>query len=121
MIRAAIRFGVLYALLAEIFAVAAFASAQDWNAADDPKPTISLGDDMSGHFSKDDPAKVSPLIVTGDFNRDGIADIARITLHPEDTSEPRPVDCITGSDERYIQSTAFQVGAGANSSGNGCR
>jgi hypothetical protein len=86
MIRVAIRLGVLSAMLAEIFAIAAF--AQDWNAAHDAKPIISLGGGMSGQLSKDDPDEVSPLIVTGDFNRDGIADIARITLHPEDTSEP---------------------------------
>jgi hypothetical protein len=34
--------------------------------------------------SKDSPGEVSPLIVTGDFNRDGIADMAEVVLPPCD-------------------------------------
>lgn len=63
MIHISPKVGAVVAILAELFVFAAFASAQEWKA--------------------DDQEDASSLVVTGDFNRDGIADIAKITLHEQ--------------------------------------
>lgn len=88
MIHVAIRSGVFSAILVATFATTAFVSAQNWNADHGVKITDSPGVTTSGQPSTDDSDEVSPLIVTGDFNRDGILDIAKITPHTPDTSEP---------------------------------
>ncbi len=58
MIRISPKLGTIAAIVVEIFAFAAIASAQQWKT--------------------DDQEEASPLVVTGDFNHDGIADIAKI-------------------------------------------
>ncbi len=88
MVRAAVRLCILPAIFVGIFANAALASAQDSNASHAVKPAASPGVTESGRPSQDDPDEGAPLIVIGDFNRDGIADIARITPHTEDSHEP---------------------------------
>ena len=88
MVRAAIRLGIFSAIFAGILANTVSASAQDWKANHGVKPTVSSHVGESGQPSQDDPDEVPPLIVTGDFNRDGIADIARITSQAQGSSEP---------------------------------
>jgi hypothetical protein len=87
MVRAAIRVGVSSAILAVTFATTAFLSAQNWNADHGVKSTDSSGVAMAGQPSTDDSDEVSPLFVTGDFNRDGILDIAKISPRTQDASE----------------------------------
>lgn len=96
MVRAAIRLGILSTMFAEIFAIGAFASAQDWKADHSVKSAVSSGVGASAQPPKDDSDEVSPLIATGDFNLDGIPDIAKITLHAEDTSEPDHLTVLLG-------------------------
>jgi hypothetical protein len=106
MVRAAIRLGVVSAVLAEIFATAPFASAQAQIANHGAIPPASSGTEVSGQPPKDDSDEVSPLIVTGDFNRDGIADIARITLHAKDTSEPDHLTVLLGQSNGTFRTLA---------------
>lgn len=105
MVRAVIRLGVLSAILVDTFAIAAFASAQNWNADRGAQTAASSRTSTSGQTSKDDSDEVSPLIVTGDFNRDGIADIAQITLHAEDTSEPDYLNVLLGQPNGTFRTT----------------
>jgi hypothetical protein len=95
MVRAAIRLGVSV-IFAEIFAIATFASAQNWNVDHGATSAVSSGVGASGQPAKDDPDDVPPLIVSADFNRDGIADVARITLHVEDSSDPDYLTVLLG-------------------------
>jgi len=77
MVRAAIRFSIVSAAIVMMIATTAFASAQDSNISQAAKAAAD-----------DDVDDASALVVTSDFNRDGFADIARITLHTEGTSDP---------------------------------
>lgn len=84
------------AVLVEIFAIAAFASAQEWDANKGPKLAVSSDESKSEQASKNDADGVSSLIVTGDFNRDGLADIARITSHAAASSESDHLTVLLG-------------------------
>ena len=86
--RASLRLAFSFAILGWSFAIAAVASAQDWDVIRGAKSAASSDKNVAAQSSDNDSDEVPPLIVTGDFNRDGIADIARIILHAEDTSEP---------------------------------
>jgi len=88
MARTTVRFAIFSVIFAGIIANMALASAQEWNANPGVKPAVPSSVGEPGQSSQDDPDEVSPLIVTGDFNRDGIADIARIAPHVEDSPEP---------------------------------
>jgi hypothetical protein len=114
MVRAAIRLGVVSALLAEMFAMAPFASAQAQVSDHGAMPQASSGTEVSGQSSKDDSDEVSPLIVTGDFNQDGIADIARITLHAKDTSEPDQLTVLLGQSNATFKGMVSQSLPGRN-------
>jgi WD40 repeat protein len=76
MIRIFPKVGKIAAILAEILVFAAFTSAQEWTPDHNPLPTATM--------DSDDQNEDSPLVVTGDFNHDGIADIAKITSHEPD-------------------------------------
>lgn len=80
MIRRSPKVTVIAAILAELFAFAMFASAQQWKADHDSLPQVAGNTSASAESSKEDQEEASPLVVTGDFNHDGIADIAKITL-----------------------------------------
>ncbi len=97
MVRAALRSIVVSCVFAGILqGDAASASAQDWTANHGVKSTASSHAGGSAQSSQDDPDEVPPLIVTGDFNRDGIADIASITSQTADSSEPRRLIVLLG-------------------------
>src|SRR5215469_11220130 len=87
MARTTVRFAIFSVIFAGIIANVALASAQEWNANPGVKAAVPSTVGGPGQSSQDDPDEVSPLIVTGDFNRDGIADIARIAPIFEDSAE----------------------------------
>ena len=96
MICTSLRFARLTTLLSGIFVIAAFAPAQELKADHGPSTAFSLGNSVSGESSKDDQDEASPLVVTGDFNRDGIVDLAEITLPGDDPSEPGLLTVLLG-------------------------
>jgi hypothetical protein len=115
MARAAIRFGIVPAIFAGMFANAALVSAQEWKADSAVKPAVSSAAGASGQPSQDDRDEASPLIVTGDFNRDGIADIARITPHAEDSSEADHLTVLLGQANGTFKTVASQSVPGRTS------
>lgn len=96
MVRAAIRLGALSVILAEIFVIATLAFGQNVDVRGRVGPAVSHGASVSGQLSEDDPDEASSLIVTGDFNRDGIADIAKITSHADGTSQSSYLTVLLG-------------------------
>lgn len=109
MVRAAIRSGMFSAVFAGILANTISASAQDWKANHAGKPTVSSHIGESEQSSQDDPDEVPPLIVTGDFNRDGIADIARITSRAQGSSEPNRLVVLLGQANGTFKTTTSQL------------
>ena len=112
MIRVVIRSGLSSVILAGIFATTAFVSAQNWSADHGVKIIAPSGVTKSGQLSTDDFDEASPLVVTGDFNRDGILDIARISQHAPDTFEPDHLIVLLGQTNgtfRTMSSTAMPV------------
>jgi hypothetical protein len=95
MIRTCPSFGVVTIILTEIFIVTAFASAQEWKTDHFPLPAVTASD-SGGESSQDDPDKLLPLVVTGDFNHDGVADIAKIILPSEESSGPAHLTVLLG-------------------------
>src|SRR6266568_1582568 len=92
MIRTSPKLSIVVAILAEIFVFATLASAQEWKANQNPLSPATTGNDIS----KEDQGEVSPLLVTGDFNHDGIADIATIILQVGDLSEASHLTILLG-------------------------
>jgi hypothetical protein len=87
MVHPAIRVGIVFAAIANIIAATALASAQDSNSSQATKAAVPSIVRVAGQTSDDDSDGTSALVVTGDFNRDGIADIAKIALHADGTSD----------------------------------
>lgn len=84
MFRTAFRHSPRVYLVAAVVAVAVFAPAPMWAAKPGALPAVASGASgaaQSAESESDDaPDKSSHLVVMGDFNRDGIADIAEVTL-----------------------------------------
>ena len=88
MVRATIRLGIVSSAIVMIMATTEFASAQNANFSQAAKAAAPLVVRVAGQPPDDDVDDASALVVTSDFNRDGLADIARITLHADGTSDP---------------------------------
>ncbi len=102
MIRATDRLGIVSAAIVMIMGATEFASAHDSNFSQAAKAAAPLGVHVAGQPADDDVDDASALLVTSDFNRDGLADMARITLHADGTSDPRPFGCLVGPAEWCI-------------------
>lgn len=88
MVRAAIRLRMVSAAIVNIIAVTAFASAQSSDISQNGKIAIPSVVRVAEPSTDDDTDDTSTLIVAADFNRDGIADMAKIILHVDGTSDP---------------------------------
>lgn len=77
----------MVAIFAAALAVAIPGPAYAWVTDPGAKPVVASGAGTSGK-SDDDPDEASRLMVMGDFNRDGIADIAVATSPTGDHSGP---------------------------------
>jgi hypothetical protein len=83
MFRTALRLGPGICLLAAAVAVAGFAPVPLWAAKPGTPPAVASSTGASAKPSDDDLERQSSLMAMGDFNRDGIADTAEITLPEE--------------------------------------
>jgi FG-GAP-like repeat len=108
MIRTPTSLGAIATILVEIFVVTAFASAQEGKNDHLPLPAVAVNSDASGESFQDDADKVLPLVVTGDFNHDGVADIAKIILPNEDSAEPVHLMVLLGQSSGTYKEIAFK-------------
>jgi FG-GAP-like repeat len=97
MIRIACRSRAMITLIAQVFSISAFASAQAWTADHGALPVVASDTTLALEESSKDPqGEASPLMVISDFNRDGIADIAKVALHAKDPSETNRLTVLLG-------------------------
>jgi hypothetical protein len=99
-------------LLAELFAMTAFASAQMWTADHSGLPAVASDSPALEEPSKDAQEEASPLVVISDFNRDGIADIAKVTLHAKDLSEPNHLTVLLGQTNGTFEKISLEPALG---------
>jgi hypothetical protein len=107
MIRTAFRLLLIGFVFAAAFVVAPFAPACAWAAGGFP-PVASV---TAG--SPDDAGdQASGLSVVGDFNRDGIADIAKANLAGGDHSGPNTLTVLLGQADGHFKQTGFNPALG---------
>ena len=104
MIRTLFRPGPITAIFAGVLA-ASVASTPVW--ANDPNASraIAAGTDASGKTFDDTSEEASHLMVVADFNRDGIADIAKATAPAGDPSGPGVLTVSLGKADGTFQQT----------------
>jgi hypothetical protein len=69
---------------------------------------------MAARPSDDDPAEAAPLIVTGDFNRDGIADMAQVTMPDGDPAGRRLLTVLLGQRDGGFQESGAALMLGSD-------
>jgi hypothetical protein len=73
-------------------------------------PSVASAAGTLSAISEDDPDEAPALIVTADFNRDGIADLAEVTSPDGDPSRPRYLTILLGrGDGTYKQAASRPV------------
>jgi FG-GAP-like repeat len=106
MIRTVSRPRPIAAIFAGVLAVGAFAPTRVWANDPDASPAIASGAEASGKSSDDTSDEASRLVVLADFNRDGIADIAKATLPAGDHTGPGVLTVSLGRADGTFQQTS---------------
>jgi hypothetical protein len=75
-------------------------------------PAIASGAEASGKSSDDTSEEAFRLIVVADFNRDGIADLARATSPAGRCLRARPPDGVARQDRRDLTTDFLRASAG---------
>jgi hypothetical protein len=119
MYRASVRLSsTVYYLVAAVVAVAGFAPTPGWAAAKPGAlPAIASGasatsQPASSESDDDDDDKGTPLRVTADFNRDGIADRAEVTLPAAGHSEAASLTISLGQADGTFKQTVSRPALG---------
>jgi hypothetical protein len=116
MMRSGGRSGSVTSILVVIVAVAGFAPTPGWAAAKPGAlPAIASGASVTSQpapSESDDDDQAAPLRVTTDFNRDGIADRAEVTLPTEDHSGVALLTVSLGKADGTFKQTASRPALG---------
>jgi hypothetical protein len=109
MIHIASRSRATASILVAVTALVAFATACAWATEPGPHPAAAAGPVASGASSGDSPDEDSRLMVMGDFNRDGITDIAEATSATGDDSGPAFLTVSLGNADGTFKQTASKT------------